>query len=120
VSILSRSSYEDETERGGGIDGTEGVLDLVESEPLDEPFLVDAEAPKNPHADRDGICVVLDDPLEELAPLLFTDALRGFWGFLLSSRSLRWRCCATVSLAGSDHDTSNIVAGWEVDMIPGS
>jgi hypothetical protein len=31
------------------------------------------------------------------------------WSELRSSRSLRSRCCATVSLAGSSHETSNIL-----------
>ena len=53
---------------------------------------------------------------ESLDSTLLREELAELWTELRSSRSLRSRCCATVSLAGSSHDTLNMLENVRPSM----
>lgn len=53
---------------------------------------------------------------ESLDSTLLREGAAELWTELRSSRSLRSRCCATVSLAGSSHDTLNMLENVRPSM----
>jgi len=65
--------------------------------------------------DLAGSCVlrVLEESLDSA---LLREEPAELWTELRSSRSLRSRCCATVSLAGSSHDTLNMLESVRPSM----